>query len=72
MKQRIFIHSSTTIVALVFSGLVATAAAAETDHIADFIRYEVKVIKVAPDNPNDAIDMEQIVKGPRGILRAAH
>ena len=54
--------SSKALVALVCTGLIATASADEPNHIADFIRYEVKVVKVAPDDPNDTMNMEQIVK----------
>lgn len=62
MKQLTINQSAKAFIALVFTGFVASASAAEPNHIADFIRYEVKVVKVAPDDPNDTMNMEQIVK----------
>ena len=62
MKQRILNASSKALVALFFTVFLSPASAAEPNHIADFIRYEVKVVKVAPDDPNDTMNMEQIVK----------
>ena len=47
---------------LYFAGFVATASAAEPSHIADYIRYEVKVIKMAPGTPDDGVNMDQVVK----------
>ncbi|MEM7474080.1 MAG: hypothetical protein AAF483_03750 [Planctomycetota bacterium] len=61
MNQRILNASSKALVALFFTVFLAPALATEPNHIADFIRYEVKVIKVAPDDPNDTMNMEQII-----------
>ena len=62
MKQRTLNAFSKALVALFFTVFLSPATAAEPNHIADFIRYEVKVVKVAPDDPNDTVNMEQIVK----------
>lgn len=62
MKQLTINLFTKAFIALAFTGFVASASAAEPNHIADYIRYEVKVIKVAPDAPDDGVNMDQVVK----------
>ena len=49
------------IISMVFIGALS-GVSAETDHIADFIRYEVKVNTMVPDNPDDGVGIGEILK----------
>ncbi|MFN3189428.1 MAG: hypothetical protein ACE361_02810 [Aureliella sp.] len=62
MKLQILNAYSKAFVALFCTIFLAPVSADEPNHIADFIRYEVEVVELAPDDPNDTMNMEQIVK----------